>query len=57
MHDVLAVLSGRFVGFVLGLIGGGGSVVATPLLLYLVGHQYDQLRGARSRFERLRYRR
>ena len=37
MHDLLAVLSGSFVGFVLGLIGGGGSVVATPLLLYLVG--------------------
>jgi uncharacterized membrane protein YfcA len=31
------VLSGTFVGFSLGLIGGGGSVLATPLLLYVVG--------------------
>ena len=32
-----AVLSGALSGFVLGLIGGGGSVLATPLLLYFVG--------------------
>lgn len=37
MTELLAVGSGVFVGFILGLIGGGGSVVATPLLLYLVG--------------------
>lgn len=37
MTDLLAIGSGVFVGFVLGLIGGGGSIVATPLLLYLVG--------------------
>jgi uncharacterized membrane protein YfcA len=35
-HDVLAVLSGALVGFSLGLIGGGGSILATPLLLYVV---------------------
>lgn len=29
--------SGAAVGFVLGLIGGGGSILATPLLLYVVG--------------------
>ena len=33
----LAVLSGGVVGFTLGLIGGGGSILATPLLLYVVG--------------------
>jgi uncharacterized protein len=33
----LAVLSGAAVGFTLGLIGGGGSILATPLLLYVVG--------------------
>lgn len=32
-----AVFSGGLSGFVLGLIGGGGSVLATPLLLYFVG--------------------
>jgi uncharacterized membrane protein YfcA len=37
MGEFLAVGSGIFVGFTLGLIGGGGSIVATPLLLYLVG--------------------
>jgi uncharacterized membrane protein YfcA len=33
----LAVASGGFVGALLGLFGGGGSVLATPLLLYVVG--------------------
>jgi uncharacterized membrane protein YfcA len=33
----LAVLSGALVGFSLGLVGGGGSILATPLLLYVVG--------------------
>lgn len=27
----------RYVGFVLGLLGGGGSILATPLLLQLSG--------------------
>jgi hypothetical protein len=35
--DVAAVGSGGLVGFTLGLIGGGGSILATPLLLYVVG--------------------
>jgi uncharacterized protein len=33
----LAVGGGGLVGFSLGLIGGGGSILATPLLLYVVG--------------------
>ncbi len=37
LQFVLAVLSGTLVGFTLGLIGGGGSIMATPLLLYVVG--------------------
>jgi len=37
MTGVLAVLSGTLVGFSLGLIGGGGSILAVPLLLYVVG--------------------
>lgn len=36
-QNVLAVLSGSAVGFSLGLIGGGGSILAVPLLLYVVG--------------------
>lgn len=35
--DILAVLSGGAVGLVLALIGGGGSILATPALLYVVG--------------------
>lgn len=37
MTAFLAILSGGAVGFTLGLIGGGGSILATPLLLYVVG--------------------
>ena len=33
----LGSLSGSLVGFTLGLIGGGGSVLAVPLMVYLVG--------------------
>ncbi|MED4583295.1 sulfite exporter TauE/SafE family protein [Brevibacillus choshinensis] len=36
---ILAIVSGGLVGFVLGLLGGGGSILATPLLLYVVGVQ------------------
>jgi len=36
-QDPLAVASGGAVGFSLGLIGGGGSILAVPLLLYVVG--------------------
>jgi uncharacterized membrane protein YfcA len=37
-QHLLAVISGLAVGFSLGLIGGGGSILAVPLLLYLVGY-------------------
>lgn len=37
LQDPLTILSGVGVGFSLGLIGGGGSVLAVPLLLYVVG--------------------
>lgn len=36
-QDILSVLSGALVGSVLGLIGGGGSILAVPLLVYVVG--------------------
>ncbi|MCP4381681.1 MAG: sulfite exporter TauE/SafE family protein, partial [Hyphomicrobiales bacterium] len=35
--EVLTLISGALVGFSLGLIGGGGSVLAVPLLVYVVG--------------------
>ncbi len=37
LADLLAVFSGAAVGLVLALIGGGGSILATPALLYVVG--------------------
>jgi len=37
MADLLAAFSGSLVGFLLGLLGGGGSILAVPLLLYVVG--------------------
>ena len=37
MQDILSLASGSLVGFVLGLVGGGGSIIAVPLLLYVVG--------------------
>lgn len=36
-QSIAAMLSGSGVGFLLGLLGGGGSVLAVPLLLYFVG--------------------
>jgi uncharacterized membrane protein YfcA len=35
--DVMTGLSGIFVGTILGLVGGGGSILAVPLLVYAVG--------------------
>ena len=37
IEALLAALSGGVVGIVLGLVGGGGSILAVPLLVYLVG--------------------
>lgn len=37
MSEALSVLSGGLVGFILGLVGGGGSILAVPLLVYVVG--------------------
>ncbi|MFW7268981.1 sulfite exporter TauE/SafE family protein [Gluconacetobacter sp. Hr-1-5] len=36
-HLALELLSGALVGFTLGLIGGGGSILAVPLMVYVVG--------------------
>jgi len=35
--DLLSAASGTLVGLVLGLVGGGGSILAVPLLVYVVG--------------------
>lgn len=40
---LLGGFSGIIVGFILGLVGGGGSILAVPLLLYFVGVQDPHL--------------
>lgn len=35
-----SIFSGVLVGFILGLIGGGGSILAVPLLVYFVGYAH-----------------
>jgi uncharacterized membrane protein YfcA len=40
---ILSVISGLFVGLILSLIGGGGSILAVPLLLYFVGLDNNSL--------------
>ena len=37
LHLGLGALSGALVGFTLGLVGDGGSILAVPLMVYLVG--------------------
>ncbi len=37
VQSLLGGASGSLVGFTLGLVGGGGSILAVPLLVYLVG--------------------
>jgi uncharacterized membrane protein YfcA len=37
IESLLGAASGVLVGFSLGLVGGGGSILAVPLLVYLVG--------------------
>ena len=40
---LLGLLSGGLVGFTLGLFGGGGSILAVPLMVYLVGVPSPQI--------------
>jgi uncharacterized membrane protein YfcA len=35
--DFMAIFAGALVGLILGVIGGGGSILAVPLLVYVVG--------------------
>ncbi len=43
LQMILSVISGLAVGFSLGLIGGGGSILAIPLLIYFVGFNHPHL--------------
>ncbi len=37
VQGLLGAASGSLIGFTLGLVGGGGSILAVPLMVYLVG--------------------
>src|SRR6202012_3105172 len=37
MQGLLGLASGSLVGFSLGLVGGGGTILAVPLMVYVVG--------------------
>lgn len=43
LQILLSLFSGLIVGFSLGLIGGGGSILAIPLLIYLVGFHHPHI--------------
>jgi uncharacterized membrane protein YfcA len=43
LQILLSIISGLAVGFSLGLIGGGGSILAIPLLIYFVGFHHPHL--------------
>ncbi len=40
---IFSIISGVIVGFSLGLIGGGGSILAIPLLIYFVGFDHPHI--------------
>ncbi len=42
-HAILGYLLLSFMGFVLGLLGGGGSILAVPILVYVIG--LDAVKG------------
>jgi len=39
----LCIVSGVLVGFILGIISGGGSIIGIPLLIYLVGYNHPHI--------------
>lgn len=47
---LLGFTSGALVGFVLGLVGGGGSILAVPLIVYVVGVRDPHLAIGTSAF-------
>ena len=50
LHALLSLGSGGLVGFTLGLVGGGGSVMAVPLMVYVVGVKDPHLAIGTSAF-------
>lgn len=45
LHAALSLILGGLVGFALGLIGGGGSILTVPLLVYVIGESVSSAIG------------
>jgi len=45
LHTALSLILGSLVGFSLGLIGGGGSILTVPLLVYVIGDSVSSAIG------------
>lgn len=45
LHTALSLILGSLVGFSLGLIGGGGSILTVPLLVYVIGESVTSAIG------------
>lgn len=45
LHAALSLILGSLVGFSLGLIGGGGSILTVPLLVYVIGEPVSSAIG------------
>lgn len=45
LHAALSLILGSLVGFSLGLIGGGGSILTVPLLVYVIGDSVSSAIG------------
>lgn len=50
LQYILGAFSGSLVGFTLGMVGGGGSILAVPLMVYLVGVRNPHLAIGTSAF-------
>ena len=42
---VLSLAFGSFIGFLLGLLGGGGSILTVPILVYVIGEDVHSAIG------------
>ncbi len=44
-HVILSLIFGALIGFFLGLLGGGGSILTVPILVYIIGQDVHAATG------------
>ncbi len=49
-HVALSVLFGALIGLSLGLVGGGGSILTVPILVYAIGQPVQAATGYGKRW-------